>query len=87
MRLCTQEFLRRRRLCRGNHLPNTFNHLRHLRWLVLIREILSSVVIVARADALEALVREQAAESNRTMAAYLGEIEDKLDRVLPPDRG
>ena len=43
--------------------------------------------LMARADALEALVREQAAESNRTVAAYLGEIEDKLDRVLPPDRG
>ena len=43
--------------------------------------------LMARADALEALVREQAAESNRSMAAYLGEIEDKLDRVLPPGRG
>ena len=51
------------------------------------REQSSADALRARVDGLDALVREQAAESNRTMAAYLGEIEDKLDRVLPPDRG
>jgi len=43
--------------------------------------------LMARADALEVLVREQAAESSRSLAAHLGEIEDKLDRVLPPGGG
>ena len=51
------------------------------------REQASAEALKTRVDGLDALVREQAAESNRTMAAYLGEIEDKLDRVLPPGRG
>ena len=39
---------------------------------------------VARMDGLEQALQERLAESTRTMQAYLGEIEDKLDRVLPP---
>jgi uncharacterized integral membrane protein len=51
------------------------------------REQAAASALQARVDALEALLREQVAESTRTVSAYLGEIEDKLDRVLPPGQG
>lgn len=38
----------------------------------------------ARMDQSEHGLRDALAEATRTMAAYLGEIEDKLDRVLAP---
>jgi uncharacterized protein YlxW (UPF0749 family) len=38
--------------------------------------------IEGRLDGLEKLVGETAGESTRTLSAYLGEIEDKLDRRL-----
>lgn len=40
----------------------------------------------ARIERLEAALQERLAESTRSTAACLGEIEDKLDRVLPPPR-
>ncbi len=41
----------------------------------------------ARIDTLEQGLQDKLDESARTVAAYLGEIEDKLDRVLtPPSR-
>ncbi|MDP1650978.1 MAG: LapA family protein [Rubrivivax sp.] len=40
----------------------------------------------ARIEKLEQGLQDKLAESTRTMQAGLGEIEDKLDRVLPPPR-
>lgn len=40
----------------------------------------------ARVETMEQGLQDKLAESTRTMVAYLGEIEDKLDRVLPPPR-
>ena len=40
-----------------------------------------------RIDRLEAALRERLAESERSLTAYVGEVEDKLDRLLPPGRG
>jgi len=40
----------------------------------------------ARIEKLELGLRDMLAESDRSMAAHLGEIEDKLDRVLPAPR-
>jgi uncharacterized integral membrane protein len=40
----------------------------------------------ARIEKLDQGLQDKLAESARTVAAYLGEIEDKLDRVLPPPR-
>lgn len=37
-----------------------------------------------RMTQLDQSLQEKLAEATRTTAAYLGEIEDKLDRVLPP---
>jgi uncharacterized integral membrane protein len=42
--------------------------------------------IGARIDRLESALRDRATESDRTVSAHLGEIEDKLDHVLPPPR-
>ena len=41
---------------------------------------------VARIDQLESSLRDKLDESTRTLSAYLGEVEDKLDRTLagPP---
>ncbi len=39
-----------------------------------------------RTEQLEQRLQADLSESTRTVAAYLGEIEDKLDRVLPPSR-
>lgn len=41
--------------------------------------------LVARLDQIERRAREQADEESRSMAAHLGEIEDKLDRALRRD--
>lgn len=41
----------------------------------------------ARVERLEGSLRERVAESERTLTAYLGEVEDKLDRLLPPRPG
>ena len=38
----------------------------------------------ARVELLEQQLQEKLAESTRTLSAYIGEIEDKLDRLLPP---
>jgi hypothetical protein len=40
----------------------------------------------ARIEHLEHLVQDKLAESTRTLSAYVGEVEDKLDRLLPPTR-
>lgn len=40
----------------------------------------------ARIETMEQGLQDKLAESTRTTVAYLGEIEDKLDRVLPPPR-
>jgi uncharacterized integral membrane protein len=37
----------------------------------------------ARIERLEQQVTEKLAESTRTLSAYVGEVEDKLDRMLP----
>jgi uncharacterized integral membrane protein len=37
----------------------------------------------ARIERLELQVTEKLAESTRTLSAYVGEVEDKLDRMLP----
>jgi len=37
----------------------------------------------ARIERLEQQVTEKLAESTRTLSAYVGEVEDKLDRLLP----
>ncbi len=39
---------------------------------------------VARIDALEAALRAKTDEATRTLSAYVGEVEDKLDRLNPP---
>jgi len=39
-----------------------------------------------RIETMEQGLQDNLAESTRTTLAYLGEIEDKLDRVLPPPR-
>ena len=38
----------------------------------------------ARMAQLELGLQDKLAESTRTLSAYVGEVEDKLDRVLPP---
>lgn len=38
----------------------------------------------ARIERLEDALRERLSETERTLAAYVGEVEDKLDRLLPP---
>lgn len=38
----------------------------------------------ARLDQLDAGLRDALAESTRTLSAYVGEVDDKLDRALPP---
>lgn len=38
----------------------------------------------ARMAQLEQGLQDKLAESTRTLSAYVGEVEDKLDRVLPP---
>jgi uncharacterized integral membrane protein len=38
----------------------------------------------ARLDQLDAGLHEALAESTRTLSAYVGEVDDKLDRALPP---
>ena len=40
----------------------------------------------ARVERLEQQLQDKFAESTRTLSAYIGEIEDKLDRLLPPPR-
>ena len=40
--------------------------------------------IVARIDALEAALRAKVDEGTRTLSAYVGEVDDKLDRLPPP---
>lgn len=40
----------------------------------------------ARSEQLEQRLQSQLSESTRTLSAYVGEIEDKLDRVLPAPR-
>ena len=37
-----------------------------------------------RLERLDAALRERIAESERSLSAYVGEIDDKLDRLLPP---
>jgi hypothetical protein len=41
----------------------------------------------ARIERLEADMKQRLTESERTLAAYVGEVDDKLDRVLPPRPG
>lgn len=41
----------------------------------------------ARIDRLEAAFNAKLDESTRTLSAYIGEVEDKLDRVLPKPPG
>lgn len=38
----------------------------------------------ARLERLELQLQEKLAESTRTLSAYVGEVDDKLDRLLPP---
>jgi uncharacterized integral membrane protein len=38
----------------------------------------------ARLERLELQLHEKLAESTRTLSAYVGEVDDKLDRLLPP---
>lgn len=38
----------------------------------------------ARLERLEQQLQEKLAESTRTLSAYVGEVDDKLDRLLPP---
>jgi uncharacterized integral membrane protein len=40
----------------------------------------------ARVGQLEQGLQDKLAEATRTLSAYIGEVEDKLDRVLPPAR-
>jgi hypothetical protein len=40
----------------------------------------------ARVEKVEQGLQDKVAESTRTLSAYLGEIEDKLDRVLAQPR-
>jgi uncharacterized integral membrane protein len=40
--------------------------------------------VSARVEQLEAQVQDRLAESMRTLTAYVGEVEDKLDRAIPP---
>jgi uncharacterized integral membrane protein len=40
----------------------------------------------ARLELLEQRLQDKLAEATRTLSAYLGEIDDKLDRTLPPAR-
>ncbi len=44
----------------------------------------SSREVVARLERLETQIQDKLAESTRTLSAYVGEVEDKLDRALPP---
>jgi uncharacterized membrane protein len=37
-----------------------------------------------RMDRLEAVLRERIAESERSLSAFVGEVDDKLDRIHPP---
>lgn len=41
----------------------------------------------ARIEAAERQLREMLGESTRTLSAYVGEVEDKLDRLLGPTAG
>jgi len=41
----------------------------------------------ARSEKIEQVLQDKMAESTRTLSAYLGEIEDKLDRALAQPRG
>lgn len=38
----------------------------------------------ARIERLEQQLQDKLAESTRTLSAYVGEVDDKLDRLLPP---
>ena len=40
--------------------------------------------VVARVEQLERRLQDNLAETTRTLAAYLGEVDDKLDRLQPP---
>lgn len=40
----------------------------------------------ARLDRVDAGLQERLAESTRSLSAYVGEIDDKLDRLFPPQR-
>lgn len=40
--------------------------------------------VAARMELHEQQLQEKLVESTRTLSAYIGEIEDKLDRLLPP---
>lgn len=40
--------------------------------------------VVARVAQLERQLEDKLAETSRTLSAYIGEVDDKLDRLLPP---
>ena len=40
--------------------------------------------VVARVAQLERQLEDELAETSRTLSAYIGEVDDKLDRLLPP---
>lgn len=40
----------------------------------------------ARIEHIDQALQEKVSESTRSLSAYFGEVEDKLDRVLPPPR-
>lgn len=42
--------------------------------------------VVARVEQLERQLEDKLAETSRTLSAYIGEVDDKLDRLLPPPR-
>jgi uncharacterized integral membrane protein len=42
--------------------------------------------VVARVEQLERKLEDKFAETSRTLSAYIGEVDDKLDRLLPPPR-
>jgi hypothetical protein len=43
--------------------------------------------LVERLERLDAALRERIAESERSLSAYVGEVDDKLDLLLPPRSG
>jgi hypothetical protein len=42
--------------------------------------------VVARVAQLERQLEDKLDETSRTLSAYIGEVDDKLDRLLPPPR-
>ncbi len=50
------------------------------------QEAASTREVVAQVEQLERRLEDRLAETARTLSAYVGEVDDKLDRLLPPPR-